>query len=280
LLWSTSGFFAQVPVFDAWPADDGGWPTRGILLAFWRAVAATVVLLPFVRRPSLHWGMLPMTFCFVVMNISYLAAMTQTSAGNAAWLQYTAPLWVYFVGVVVLRERTQPRDGVMISFVALGLAVILVFEARGESFAGVAYGLVSGVTFAGVMLSLRLLRDEDPAWLVTLNHLVAAVVLLPFVLQVGIWPNTAQLPYLLAFGSLQMGIPYLLFARGVRRISGHEAAAIALLEPLLVPVWVYWAWGHTTSWWTLMGGALILTGLLVRYLGPAETTDDSTATAE
>ncbi len=76
-----------------------------------------------------------------------------------------------------------------------------------------------------------------------------------------------------------MGIPYLLFARGVRRISGHEAAAIALLEPLLVPLWVYWAWGNTTSWATLVGGALILAGLLVRYLGSSNAKADETATA-
>ena len=279
LLWSTSGFFAQVPVFDIWPVSDGGWPTRGILLAFWRAVIATVVLLPFVRRPSFHWGMVPMAICFVIMNIVYLAAMTRTSAANAAWLQYTAPLWVYFVGVVVLKEKTQRRDGVMIALVAIGLAIILAFEARGESLVGIAYGLTAGITFAGVMLSLRILRDEDPAWLVAWNHLVTAVVLLPFVVMVGIWPNGAQLPYLIAFGSLQMGIPYLLFARGVRRISGHEAAAIALLEPLLVPLWVYWAWGNTTSWATLVGGALILAGLLVRYLGSSNAKADETATA-
>ena len=67
-----------------------------------------------------------------------------------------------------------------------------------------------------------------------------------------------------------MGLPYLLFARGLRHIPGHEAAGLSLLEPLLVPVWVYVAWHGAAdykppSWWTYVGGGCILVGLLIRY---------------
>jgi drug/metabolite transporter (DMT)-like permease len=121
-----------------------------------------------------------------------------------------------------------------------------------------------------VVLSLRHLRSEDGAWLVMLNNLVTAVVFLPFVLYRGIWPDAGQTVYLTAFGMFQMGLPYLLFARGLRHIVGHEATGIVLLEPILVPVWVYLAWRHAPTyefpqWWTLVGGALILIGLTARY---------------
>jgi drug/metabolite transporter (DMT)-like permease len=55
----------------------------------------------------------------------------------------------------------------------------------------------------------------------------------------------------------------------LQRIPGHEATGIGLIEPLLVPLWVYLAWGDRPAWWTLVGGALILIGLSIRYLGPA-----------
>ena len=69
---------------------------------------------------------------------------------------------------------------------------------------------------------------------------------------------------------LQMGIPYLLFARGLRTLPGHEASGIVLLEPILMPLWVFLAYHaeptyHAPRWWTLVGGGLILCGLLVRY---------------
>ena len=59
---------------------------------------------------------------------------------------------------------------------------------------------------------------------------------------------------------------------GMHVVFGHEASGIVLLEPILVPVWVFLAWRNTSDyvapqWWTLVGGGLILTGLLLRYIG-------------
>ena len=94
---------------------------------------------------------------------------------------------------------------------------------------------------------------------------------MPMVLAAGNLPEGQQWLYLAGFGIFQMGLPYLLFARGLRSVTGHEASGIVLLEPLLVPVWVWLAW-HTSPgyaaprWWTLVGGGLILIGLVVRYL--------------
>ena len=70
---------------------------------------------------------------------------------------------------------------------------------------------------------------------------------------------------LAAFGIVQMSIPYLLFARGLKSVPAQEAALIVLLEPVLTPVWVGllgWEFAPTTTW---LGGALIVGGLLLRY---------------
>ena len=69
-----------------------------------------------------------------------------------------------------------------------------------------------------------------------------------------------------------MGLPYVLFARGLKSVPSHEASGIGLLEPVLLPVWVFLAWRHAADysppqWWTLVGGGLILAGLIVRFVG-------------
>jgi drug/metabolite transporter (DMT)-like permease len=125
--------------------------------------------------------------------------------------------------------------------------------------------------YSGVLLSLRYLRGEDAAWLVALNHITTAIVLAPYVYWTGVRPSGEQFGYLAAFGMLQMGLPYLLCARGLRSVPGHEASGILLLEPLLLPVWVWLAWHahadyEAPSWWTYVGGGLILTGLASRYV--------------
>ena len=247
-----------------------GWPVRGPLLAFWRTTFACVLLFPLVRRP--HWTMklIPTTLIFAAMSAAFLTAMTKTNAANAIWLQNTAPVWIFVVGVLVLGDVVHRRDFWLLGFALAGVGLILCFELQGQSIDGTVYGLLGGLTYAGVVISLRWLRHEDSAWLVAMNHFVTGVVLLPYIIYLGIWPSAGQLAFLCAFGIFQMGLPYWLFARGLKGIPGHEASGLVLLEPILVPVWVFLAWRNEASyerpaWWTLVGGSLILFGLLCRY---------------
>jgi len=277
VLWSTSGFFVKAPYLAGWP---------GPALAFWRAAFACVVLWPLVRRPAWSWKLLPATATFVAMNYTFLTAMAKSSAANAIWLQCTAPVWVLLVGVLVFGERAVWRDWLLVAFAVAGVAIILHYESRGESLEAVFWGLASGVFYAGVVLSLRQLRHMESAWLVALNHLVTALVLAPLAFSTSHFPTGIQWPLLAGLGIVQMGLPYVLFARGLRSIPGHEATGIALLEPLLVPVWVFLAWGDKPEWWTLVGGGLILVGLAIRYWGRAgkgqveETTNLTNCTNE
>jgi drug/metabolite transporter, DME family len=277
-LWSTSGFFAQAPLFDSWPLEH-----RGVLLACWRALVAGCVMLPFVRRVSWSWIMPLMLLAFVAMNFTFMSALTLTTAANAIWLQFISPVWVFVVGVFFLGESRHPRDWLLITLAGAGVAMIVCFESQGADLRGVVYGLLSGVTLAGVILCLRQLRGHDAAWLIALNHLVCAALFFPYVAAQGIWPSGIQWPMLLAFGTLQMGIPYLMFAHGLKSISGHEASSIGLIEPILVPLWVYLAWSGTDgykppAWWTFVGGGLIFVGLILRY-GPRRRPRTATAKA-
>ncbi len=266
LMWSTGGFFVKAPYFDGWP---------GPTLAFWRAAFATVILLPLVRRPTWSWKLVPMTAVFALMNYTYLSAMAEGSAANAIWLQSTAPVWVLLVGVLVFGERATGRDLLLVLFSAAGVAVILVYELRGASPKAVMWGLASGLFYGGVVLGLRQLRGMDSTWLAAMNHLVTSVALAAFALGSLVssesrapFPSGIQWLFLAFFGMFQMGLPYILFTRGLRSIPGHEATGIGLLEPILVPLWVFLAWGDRPAWWTLVGGGLILVGLAVRYALP------------
>ena len=260
VMWSSSGLFAKATTFEVWPVED-----RGVLLAFWRAAFAGLLLLPAVRRPKCDIKLVPLCVAFAVMNVTYLSAMTLTTAANAIWLQSTAPWWVFLVGVFVLGQRFARSERLPLVVGGLGLAVILWFEVRGQARAGVLCGLVSGFSYAGVVLSLRALRGLDTVWIVAVAHLVTAFVIFPYVAYLNIWPTMVQLPVLAGFGLFQMALPYVLFARGLRAITSQEATVIGLLEPILLPVWVYLAWDEVPAPWTLVGGGLILTGLILRY---------------
>jgi drug/metabolite transporter (DMT)-like permease len=211
------------------------------------------------------------------MNVAFLSAMIFTTAGNTIWLQHTAPVWVLLLSVLVLREKIAPRSLLLIAFGMSGVAVILAGELStaatvtgGRQGLGVLLALASGLTYALVVLFLRALRSEDSAWLIVVNLLVTAAILAPLVVFLAISrdvrPTWTQLAVLACFGLFQLGLPYVLFARGLRVTTSGEAAGMVLIEPLLTPLWVFLVWGEASRWWTIVGGALILTGLTINLL--------------
>jgi drug/metabolite transporter, DME family len=278
VLWSTSGFFTQTTLLKVWSVE-----VRGPAIALWRALFALVLLLPLVRRVSWHWAMIPMMICFVAMNWTFLSAMVSGSPANTIWLQNLAPAWVMLGAVVLFGERTTLRDWTMLLVCISGVIFILVMEnlygyqSSEHRWWSPWLAIASGLTYAGVILSIRVLRHHDSAWLVALNHMATFLVMAPLVWWSGASIPTGAMWLLLAgIGMLQMGLPYLLFARGLKSTPSHIASMITLLEPVLLPVWV-----HLTrmgdpeyrlpQWWTWVGASCILLGLTIRYAWPQET---------
>jgi drug/metabolite transporter (DMT)-like permease len=213
------------------------------------------------------------------MSATYVTALTGGKSANAVLLQYTAPLWLFLVGVLFLGEKADHRGVVSLAAGVAGIAVILVGGwTSGQSPFILLLGLASGVTFAGIVLGLRLQRDASPAFLTAANHLGSAVVLLPFALPWVrpdlAWPTLPQVGWLALFGVVQLGVPYALVARGLKSVSPEEAGTLTLLEPLMMPVWAYLVApekDQLTSY-IFLGGALILLGLAYRYWPSGRTT--------
>jgi drug/metabolite transporter (DMT)-like permease len=225
-----------------------------------------------------------MVLFFGVMTGLYLSALGLGPAANAILLQNTAPVWVYLVGVYLLGDPPDRRTLKAILAAMVGAAVIVVGnwprglapdeQARQGTILLMAAG--SGVSYAGVILFLRWLRAESPAWLTVLNMFGSGGLLLLFVFATRGGPATAdwlaaptgrQLLFIALFGSFQMALPYWLFTRGLRVVSPQEAGFITLLEPVLNPVWAYLIAPdrETPTVWTLAGGGVLLAALGWRY---------------
>ena len=276
LLWSTSGAFTktltQVTFFGLHDPAIAPFEFAGLAfpvqIACYRVLFAGLVLTPTLRKADLrfHPLMIVMAICFAGMNILFISAMALGPAANAIYLQYSAPLWMFLVGVFCLGEKAN-RRGVITLF--LGLVGIVIIVAGGgfqEGLSITLLGLGSGLAYAGVVLCLRELRDLSPSWLTVWNHLWGGAVLLPVVLWLRP-PTGPQWIVLAIYGAVQMALPYWLMARGLKSISPLEAGTITLLEPILNPLWAYLVSPTTEipSAWTFAGGGVILSALAWRY---------------
>jgi drug/metabolite transporter (DMT)-like permease len=270
VLWSLSGLFTRVLNHHT-PLRLGPEPVDGWAIAFWRVLFAGLVLVPTLRRRDVCYRpLLPaMVACFALMNLTFVLAMAGGKSSNAILLQYSAPLWLYLAGVWWLGEKGSRRGLLSVLLGLAGVGVIILGGQDEGNLPVLGLGLASGFFFAGVILFLRQLRDASSSWLTVLNHLGAALAVAPLLLWYRGWPTLtwAQMGVMAVFGAVQLGIPYLLMARGLRVVSPQEAGVITLLEPLLNPLWAYLVAPERESptVYTLVGGALILGALIYRF---------------
>ncbi len=262
ILWSIGGLLMKCPPLAEIPLN-----ARGPLLACLRTLFAGLFFLFLVSRERMRfrWGLIPTVTTFALMNVSYVLSVTMTSAAAAIFLQFTSTVWAALMGVVVLKERLDRTTLIPLAGTLVGIFWIVSSHHSPDQFWGNVLGLASGVFYGGVVVSLRAMRREDSMWLISLNQLGASLLVMPWAMTVDYHLSATQWALISFSGVVQMAIPYLLFARSVRVVKSSEAALIPVLEPILNPIWVWLAWGEEVDSSILLGGALILGTLIMKY---------------
>ncbi|MAT14564.1 MAG: hypothetical protein CMJ46_04760 [Planctomyces sp.] len=268
VMWSTSGAFVKSPPFAEMPAD-----TRGLFLACFRAMFAGIFLFPLALRGRFSWErtMGWMLLSFAVMNITFITAMSYTTAAAAIFLQCTSALWAPIMGVFFLGESFSRAHKFGLVPIVLGIVLFVFWDLRPEYLIGNLLALISGVAYAGVVVTLRRLRDHNPFYLAALNNFLSGLVVLPWLLFAGFFsgphaPETIHWVLAVAMGIVQLGLPYVLFSFGLKRVTAGEASLLVLIEPILNPLFVWLMWSIPVLMRDVWGGAFILTGLALRYL--------------
>jgi drug/metabolite transporter (DMT)-like permease len=257
LLWSLAGVF--IKFLDVPP----------LAIVFYRSLFACLVFTPFVRRADwqLNAPVLISMITYTAAISSFVSANKLTTAANAIVLQYTAPIFVFLFCRVAMGEKVSRANGFALLAGMIGVAVISLDSAGEPEMAGVLLALLSGVLFAAYMVNLRRAHQVSPIYLTWINNAFCALALV-VVVSAQLTLTMDQLLMLVVMGAVQLGLPYFLFSKGLQSVSLQEASLLALIEPVLNPLWVALTVGEIPSAATLSGGAVILIGLGVRYIWP------------
>ena len=252
-LWSGGGLFIK--------EIDAGATS----IVFYRCLFAAAWLAPLMRRrrPAPAKDMGVSVLLFVLLLMLYVGSTKETTAANAIFLQYTAPLYVVAFGPLLLGERLKRRDAPALMICLTGIVVLFAGNQGSGDALGLWLGAGSGLFYGLFFLWLRRIRYADPIAVTFVNCVGVALIL---AVVPGVWDVSARDLGLLALMALvQFALPYVLFTRGIREVPIAEASLIALVEPVLNPVWVALIFGENPSVATLLGGAVILFGLALRY---------------
>ena len=211
-------------------------------------------------------GVLNSALPFVLLNYAVL----HVTAGFAAILNATTPLWTALIGWLWLRNAIRPLQWLGL---AIGLAGVVVLVWGKASFTPSATQVGTTLALAAALVATcayglsahytRRYLDGVPALVVaTGSQLSAAVVLLLPALVT--WPATP--PSALAWTSAAVlgvactGLAYLLYFRLLTRIGAVGASAVTFLIPAFASGWGALFLDEAVTLQMIAGGGVILAG--------------------
>ncbi len=202
---------------------------------------------------------------YAACTITFCMATTMTTAANAILLQYTAPVWVALFGAWFLGERATRADWLTIAVALAGMALFFKDSLQVGHLAGDLLAVLSGVFFAGMTFALRRQKDGSPVESIILGNGLAFLVGLPAIATAPALPAMGWAA-LVALGVVQLGMSYWLYVRAIKHVTALEAVLIPVIEPILNPVWVFFAQGERPTRNALIGGAIVMTAVTLRAI--------------
>lgn len=261
VLWSTAGFaIKSVPWHPVAIAGIRSGIAALVLLVYWQLQHQALPPLPSKRK---LFGAIN----YVVLVLLFIGANKLTTSANAILLQFTSPVWVVIFAALFLKEKVYKKDIVTIVVVLLGMGLFFVGELSFGGLLGNVFSILSGVAMAIMVVSLKGVQTGSPLEIVFWGNVFAFSVGIPFYGSLE-W-STASFLAIGFLGVFQLGFSYIFFAKGIKHVSALEGILIPVLEPLLNPVWVFIFIGEKPTLYALIGGAIVLSAVLVRSLWPS-----------
>ena len=234
-----------------------------------RSIFSSLVFLVYLRRfpfrPT-RWQLLA-AVCYILTQFLYITSIRLTTAANAIFLQYTAPVYIIFLGYWLLREKPSRADWVAMLVIFTGLGLFFGDGFSLDGFYGNLLAALSGVSMAMMTVAMRAQKDGSPAESFLLANVFSAVFGFYFVWQepwsVVSWVGIAYL------GIFQIGLSFLLYSIAIKIIPALETTLIGTLEPILNPIWVFLFIGETPGPLALVGALVVLVGVVISSIASA-----------
>ena len=274
--WSTGGLFVRLL------SIDGAWEIvfwRSLFMALFVAAALwvmhrgrTLAVVAAVGWPGLLSGAFLAGQFFL-----FIASLTRTTVANTFVLMSISPFLAALSAKAFLREPVPARTWFAMAAAFAGIVIMFADSLDTGRLAGNLLAIGVSVLFA---LNVTVLRRVH-----------ATVDMLPTVMIAGIiaiaiaWPmalpfqaSSRDLAVLAVMGCVQLGTGCLLLVAASKHLTATELGLLALLEPILGPLWVWVLLGEHPGRLALAGGAIVLCAVIANeayalWRGRAEPAD-------
>lgn len=260
-----------------------------VVITMGRAVFAVAALGLFarMRRRPLLGALTPAQLFVLVISGALLAAhwvtfFVSVKVGGIAiaTLGFASfPAFITLFEGLIFRERVRLAEWLLLGLVTAGLVLVTPsFDLADQGTVGLAWGLLSGLTFALLALSnRRSASGMDPMQVACWQNLVVALVMLPFA--------AAQLPsvaavdwlWLALLGVFCTGLSHYLFVSSLTRLNARSAGLVIALEPVYAIAFAWALFSQQPTPRMLAGAALIVAAIVWSGLRKAAAASEPTA---
>lgn len=255
ILWSTGGLFIKLLPFDSFT------------ILCYRSACAALIFGWSGRRNLFNFSKTSVfvSCCYAGLLMCFVTSTKLTTAANAIFLQYTAPAYILLLEPVLFKLKLERINVVTVIVCFIGMSLFLFGDLSLGNMTGNLIALGSGILLAAVMLGQRFNAPERNEPAIFWGNILVILIGLPWYLNSPA-PTAPEWGMLLFLGFIQIGLGYWLFTYGLQRTLAVESAMLAVLEPILNPVWVYLGYGEAPSRLAIIGGIIIILALVGRLI--------------
>ena len=245
----------------------------GVLVAFWRMVAVSVVwnlLLAttgrHVTKANVRQALVPGIFFGLNLAV-FFAGATHNSVANAALIGSLAPFLIVPAGALFFREFIHPRALVFaaLAFGGVGLVLLSAPPNGDASLEGNVFGVIAMLLLVAYVVATRHFRQEmDVTTFMATICPIAAVAVLPLAIAHGDMFTMSATGWtfmlILTFTSGVAAQGLNVFAQKTIQIGTIGIAQVA--QPALAVVWSFLLLGEVVNPRQMAGIAIVVCGLL------------------
>ncbi|MBX2976010.1 MAG: EamA family transporter [Ignavibacteriaceae bacterium] len=252
LLWSTGGIFIKLISLNS------------LQLSALRSLFAAITFFVIFKSKLFKFNIATVVnaLFYAGILILFVIATKTTTAANAIFLQYTAPIYVLILEPLLLKTYFERYNILTIVICFVGMLLFFMGELTPGHMNGNIIALLSGVSFAAFLIGMRKNKPEYQYPTIFLGN-----IFITFISGFALFDAVFILNDLLMvsfLGIFQIGIAYAIFSWGLKKVYAIEASLISMIEPVLNPVWVFIGYGEQPSNWAILGGVIILFGIGLR----------------
>ena len=209
---------------------------------------------------------------YVLYQISFIVGVDHTTAGSAALIMASAPLWTAIQSRIAGYERLgyTAWAGLVVSLVGTGLVIAAGADAAlsGSLFGNLLMLLAAVLWGAYTALNKTVVHDVSPTGATFFGILIA----LPFLIGIGVpylgtvtWSAVDAWVWgaIVFSGGLSTGIAFAIWNTAVKNVGPSNTAVYSNLVPLVALLGGVVVLGEAVTWSQVAGGALIIGGLFV-----------------